>query len=308
MLKPTRTLTKEIKVDTAQIRNDTELIKQGTSELKLNSEQILNEIARLRSQLPLDVQVHRNLLLERYLDELTSYAKSVSTESCSEKDLHPLALDESCPSEPIIAAEQDQDPLWARDPLNVEPGYGSVPETYVHNVVPDHGHLVMHLPIPSQLALGNSASFAETNEFSHQRYTIITCPPYQFTQRSYTLRHDCFYKPRIIDTLVTIKFSFFDLPSKTVTDQLARTINSIISNITELGDMLPWQNIVVLIVCTGPMISDALCQSMLRSSGLCIQPRFPIQLDSSPHQLDETEKLAGRVVRKRIYARLYEVY
>lgn len=67
-----RTLAREIKVDTQEIRNDTSAIKDNTT-------QILEEIARLQQQLPQDPNRQNTLgfMLERYLDNLTSYAETV---------------------------------------------------------------------------------------------------------------------------------------------------------------------------------------------------------------------------------------
>jgi hypothetical protein len=67
-----RTLAREIKVDTQEIRNDTSAIKHDTT-------QILEEIARLQQQLPQDPnrQNTSGFMLERYLDNLTSYAETV---------------------------------------------------------------------------------------------------------------------------------------------------------------------------------------------------------------------------------------
>jgi hypothetical protein len=64
-------LTREIKADTQEILNDTSAIKQDTA-------QILAEIARLQEQLPRDMdQRSSGFMLERYLDNLTSYAETV---------------------------------------------------------------------------------------------------------------------------------------------------------------------------------------------------------------------------------------
>jgi hypothetical protein len=67
-----RTLAREIKVDTQEIRNDTSAIKHDTT-------QILEEIARLQQQLPQDLnqQNTSGFMLEKYLDNLTSYAETV---------------------------------------------------------------------------------------------------------------------------------------------------------------------------------------------------------------------------------------
>ena len=65
-------MAREIKADTQEILNDTSAIKEDTA-------QILAEIARLQAQLPRDAQRDHasGFMLERYLDNLTSYAETV---------------------------------------------------------------------------------------------------------------------------------------------------------------------------------------------------------------------------------------
>lgn len=65
-------MAREIKADTNEIRNDTSAIKQDTA-------QILADITRLQEQLPQDANRYNTsgFMLERYLDNLTSYAETV---------------------------------------------------------------------------------------------------------------------------------------------------------------------------------------------------------------------------------------
>lgn len=64
-------MTKEIKHDTSAIKTDTVDIKEDTT-------QILAEIARLRSLIPQEQR--DNVILDRYLDSITSYAETVFDE------------------------------------------------------------------------------------------------------------------------------------------------------------------------------------------------------------------------------------
>jgi hypothetical protein len=67
-----RSITREIKGDTSKILDESAAIKEDTT-------QILLEIERLRAQLPEDSRlITPNIILERYLDDMTSYAESVS--------------------------------------------------------------------------------------------------------------------------------------------------------------------------------------------------------------------------------------
>ena len=63
---------RDVKTDTTEIKVDAAAIKQDTT-------QILAEIARLQAQLPQDTQKvgSSGFMLQRYLDELTSYAETV---------------------------------------------------------------------------------------------------------------------------------------------------------------------------------------------------------------------------------------
>lgn len=67
-----RTLARGIKADTQELHSDTSAIKQDTA-------LILAEIARLQEQLPRDSDRNHTsgFILERYLDNLTSYAETV---------------------------------------------------------------------------------------------------------------------------------------------------------------------------------------------------------------------------------------
>ena len=55
------------------------MIKSDTADIKEDTTQILAEIARLRSLVPREQR--DNVLLERYLDSMTSYAETVFDEA-----------------------------------------------------------------------------------------------------------------------------------------------------------------------------------------------------------------------------------
>lgn len=69
-----RSLTMEIKIDTHELRKDTSEIKET---IKQDTALILAEIARLQKQLPQDQLYNTGFMLQRYLDNLTSYAETV---------------------------------------------------------------------------------------------------------------------------------------------------------------------------------------------------------------------------------------
>jgi hypothetical protein len=73
-LEGNRSITREIKVDTEEIRNDTTAIRGDTTQII----QIVAEIARLQARLPEEERVSgaNGFTMQRYLDNLTSYAES----------------------------------------------------------------------------------------------------------------------------------------------------------------------------------------------------------------------------------------
>jgi len=80
-------MTREIKADTHEIRNDTSAIKQDTTQIL----DILAEIARLQEQLPQGAnQLNTSgFMLQRYLDNLTSYAETVCDTLSDEPEVRP---------------------------------------------------------------------------------------------------------------------------------------------------------------------------------------------------------------------------
>ncbi|UPL02052.1 hypothetical protein LCI18_012986 [Fusarium solani-melongenae] len=62
------TITKDIKADTTEIHKDTTTIRE-------NTEQILQEILRLQAQLPKDVTTPNDYVLQRFLEEMTTYTE-----------------------------------------------------------------------------------------------------------------------------------------------------------------------------------------------------------------------------------------
>ncbi|KAF2457299.1 hypothetical protein BDY21DRAFT_38399 [Lineolata rhizophorae] len=88
------TLSTAIKADTTEIRNDAAQIKNDTTDIKHDTAQILAEIARLQAQLPREKANALNqgsgdysgsdTMLERYLNDMTSYAETVGVGTAEE--------------------------------------------------------------------------------------------------------------------------------------------------------------------------------------------------------------------------------
>jgi hypothetical protein len=116
-----RTITKEIKADTSDILSDTVAIKQETSEIldgnaaiKQDTSEILALITRLEQLQQVNIQpgAKDQFMLQRYLDELSTYAGSIYQESVADpldrlKDLDSSGDDRSVSSLTAIAEEDD---------------------------------------------------------------------------------------------------------------------------------------------------------------------------------------------------------
>lgn len=85
-----RSVARDVKKDTAAIYNDTVGIKNDTAH-------ILQEIARLHDRLPLESSPSStsNLMLQRYLDDLSSYAGSTYDPASAEDVSFPQTISES---------------------------------------------------------------------------------------------------------------------------------------------------------------------------------------------------------------------
>jgi len=103
------TLAREIKADTQEILNNTSAIKEDTA-------QILAEIACLQEQLPGDATQHIvGFMLERYLDNLTSYAETICDPFLDGSDGSRLtSRPASSGQESAIKKHVDRPPTWHR--------------------------------------------------------------------------------------------------------------------------------------------------------------------------------------------------
>ena len=102
-----RTIIRYIKSDTTELRNDTSAIKHDT-------EQIIEEIARLQNRVQPDEQgADSSFMLQRYLEDLTSYAGSSYAASVVDKEDLPHAENFTCDRDAtlsVLARETDDVP------------------------------------------------------------------------------------------------------------------------------------------------------------------------------------------------------
>ncbi|KAI0445296.1 hypothetical protein F4803DRAFT_165941 [Xylaria telfairii] len=79
---------------TREIKNKTEIIQDNTAEIKRDTSEILDEIYKLRNQLPPNSQSDQERVrLEQWLDSLTHYAETVVANDEAEEFLDPASFD-----------------------------------------------------------------------------------------------------------------------------------------------------------------------------------------------------------------------
>ncbi|KAF2820651.1 hypothetical protein CC86DRAFT_411943 [Ophiobolus disseminans] len=93
----TMTVTRDIKKDTSE----THRYAAGIPDVKDDTTKILDEIRRLRARLPADLQQGPNVILQRFLDESTSYAETVVNEE------HMGDMSDQPPPVPRAAAKEE---------------------------------------------------------------------------------------------------------------------------------------------------------------------------------------------------------
>jgi uncharacterized protein YoxC len=108
-------IVKDIKEDTTEIKGDTQVIIGTTNDIKEDTALLLQEIARLRTQVAQgavsqarDGGKSSNFMLERYLDDLTSYAETVVGDDISDGRRSRSSLDAVAEEH----REDDERPSW----------------------------------------------------------------------------------------------------------------------------------------------------------------------------------------------------
>lgn len=123
---------------------------------------------------------------------------------------------------------------------------------------------------PVQSGLRQRYRVVQRNEFSHLRYTPVTCDPSGFVQDGYLLQHQLFVKPRPVEICVGITMYNEDEWS------LGKTLNAIHRNIRNLQEPTrqspwgpdSWRKVVVCIISDGRAKIHRKTQAMLAALGL----------------------------------------
>jgi len=132
------------------------------------------------------------------------------------------------------------------------------------------GNLVLDCPVPKKLL--SQLPRQNAREFTHMRYTGVTCDPRDFANERFTLRQTLFAKPRATELFIVVTMYNED------EILFARTMRGVIKNIQHLNSRSKsktwgedaWKKVVVCIVSDGRQKINERTKSLLAAMG-CYQ-------------------------------------
>jgi len=135
------------------------------------------------------------------------------------------------------------------------------------------GNLVLDCPVPTRILYKVPHGTPPIrDEFTHVRYSALTCHPSEFNDSKFVLRPSLFAKPRSTEILVAILISENDLNSPAKQAAFARTLRSVIQIVrpeiwtNHASGKGIWKNIVIGIVTNGTVEASSL--SVLEEMGV----------------------------------------
>ncbi|KAE8149565.1 chitin synthase-domain-containing protein [Aspergillus avenaceus] len=139
----------------------------------------------------------------------------------------------------------------------------------VHDVGLSKGNLVLNWPIPRRI-LDTDSSIIRDDEFTHLRYTAVTCEPVEFRSAQFTLRQQLFPVPRHTEILVVVSLKDEDAWSLNQTiESLCNSIDHICSMTSEkMWQHEGWKKIVVCVVGDGRSVVKPRTKAALASLGV----------------------------------------
>lgn len=135
-----------------------------------------------------------------------------------------------------------------------------------------HGNLVLDCPVPKKILKRiDHATPPERDEYTHVRYSALTCHPADFRDSKFILRPSMFAKPRPIELFLAISVSENDFDSPAKKAEFARTLKSAIQTVynenwDHVSKTVIWRNIVIGIITDGTVRVSSL--SLLEDMGL----------------------------------------
>jgi hypothetical protein len=188
----------------------------------------LEEIARLQARLPPEAGGRNDYILNRYLEEMTTYTECAidSIGGGGDSDSEYLRSDthleapqppaenhrgSTYPESPSQSSQTAPSPTSPpRGPSN--PNFDLVrrvspsPKTMPNHIILFRGPLVLDIPVPKVIL--HKVPHGERDEFTHVRYTTVTCEPDHFAAKEeYALRQSLFAKPRRTAMLLSVYLS-----------------------------------------------------------------------------------------------------
>jgi hypothetical protein len=152
------------------------------------------------------------------------------------------------------------------------------------------GNLILDCPVPMRIICKvKHAAPPERDEFTHVRYSALTCRPSKFSDSEFVLRPSLFAKPRSTELLVAISISENDLNSPAKQAAFARTLRSTIQSVNNekwgahVSGRDIWKSIIIGIITDGTVETSSL--SVLEEMGLFWNDRKipPYQKDVRAH-------------------------
>lgn len=165
-------------------------------------------------------------MLQRYLEEMTTYTEEVLSSVERESEPNGKNVDDEEAALERFLDDNEESSRPTSDTV-LTPSV-SVSEEIVapqepptrQPPIPDYllfrGHLILDIPIPE--AALSKIPHGMRDEFTHARYTAVTCDPQFMKGEGYSLRASLFAKPRTTDILISIFYegtgaSLFDVLS-----------------------------------------------------------------------------------------------
>ncbi|KAK5652661.1 hypothetical protein OQA88_10255 [Cercophora sp. LCS_1] len=210
-----------------KVRHNTSAIQAQTTDIKLDTANILLKIEQLQACLPNMREERDDYMLQRYLEEMTTYTEEMlsGVDHNSEPDVvvantetpktlthstYPLGTDaEMAALEEFLETDVKPTPSTSTSsptarPSTTEQSTIRPPPKRVEDML-FHGNLVIDIGLPQEVL--DKFPHGERDEFTHVRYTAVTCDPQAFETRGYSLRASLFSKPRSTDILLSVFFN-----------------------------------------------------------------------------------------------------
>ncbi|QYS93561.1 Chitin synthase [Trichoderma simmonsii] len=162
----------------------------------------------------------------------------------------------------------------------------------------DKGNFVIDCPIPPSL---RSSVESDDIEFTHTRYTAITCEPHEFIDEGFTLRQTLFASPR--RTKIMINVYMYNEDDILFTETMERVFNNVQYLCKQWGEQ-SWKNIVVCILSAGRYNIDPQTKALLSCMGIyqeSIARRQVNGRDVVAHLYEHTTQTGLQLVRDKVY-------